>query len=157
MRFHGHLRKCPWNLVESSPIGSSTISLGGLLHCAMVNVHEHDSGWRWNKFLFLEKNVIVSNFTNSARHVVPSMTNSQWNRVLEIFEIDFLSWKTSSLWYRQYLHATRGHLLAEWEAFWISQSLNFEHVFQGFLRQFEVGKKAGRYLDVFNMAKKFFW
>ena len=25
--------KCPWNLVESSPIGSSTISLGGLLHC----------------------------------------------------------------------------------------------------------------------------
>ena len=25
--------KCLWNLVESSPIGSSTISLGGLLHC----------------------------------------------------------------------------------------------------------------------------
>ena len=59
--------------------------------------------------------------------------------------------------YRQYLHATRGHLLAEWEAFKISQSLNFEHVFQGFLRQFEVGKKAGRYPDVFNnMAKKIF-
>ena len=51
-----------------------------------------------------------------------------------------------------------GHLLAEWGAFEISQSLNFEHVFQGFLRQFEVGKKAGRYLDVFNnnMAKTFF-
>ena len=34
--------KCPWNLVESSPIGSSTISLGGLLHCASGS--ERDSG-----------------------------------------------------------------------------------------------------------------
>ena len=51
-----------------------------------------------------------------------------------------------------------GHLLVEWGTFEISQSLNFEHVFQGFLRQFEDGEKAGGYLDVFNnnMAKKCF-
>ena len=61
---------------------------------------------------------------------------------LVIFEIDLPSWKTSSLRYWQHLQAIRGHLLAEWGAFEISQSLNFKHVFQGFLRQFEVGKKS---------------
>ena len=34
-----------------------------------------------------------------------------------------------------------GHVLAEWGTFEISQSFNFEHVFQGFLRRFEAGEK----------------
>ena len=42
-------------------------------------------------------------------------------------------------------------LLAEWGPFDISQSLNFEQVFQRFLRQLEAGEKVGRYPDVFNM------
>ena len=46
--------------------------------------------------------------------------------------------------------------LANWGTFEISQSLNFEHVFQRFLIPSEVGKKAGWYLDVLNnMVKKF--
>ena len=82
--------------------------------------------------------------------------------MLEIFEIDLPSWKRrlysiDSICARPGGGGGGGHLLAEWGAFEISQSLNFEHIFQGFLRQFEVGKKTGQCLDVFNnMAKKFF-
>ena len=104
--------------------------------------------------------VIVSNFTNSGHHVVPSMTNLQ----LQLTRLRSLKsiFRHGNVVFTVLTASARGqggggHLLAEWGAFEIGQLLNFEHVFQGFLRQVEVGKKAGRYLDVFNnMAKTYF-
>ena len=45
--FSSKTLKCPWNLVESSPIGSSTISLGGLLHCVMIAWVRNCNGQTW--------------------------------------------------------------------------------------------------------------
>ena len=101
---------------------------------------------------------IVSNFTNSGRQVVPSMTNSQWKLArLRSLKSIFRHGKRRLYGIDSICVRPGGHRLADWEAFEISQLLNFEQVFRGFLRQFEVGKKAGRYLDVLNnMTKKFF-
>ena len=55
--------------------------------------------------------MIVSNFTNynSGCHVVPIHDEFAVEAcALAIVEIDLLSWKRSSLWYWQHLHATRG-------------------------------------------------
>ena len=88
------------------------------------------------------------------------MTNSQW-KLARFWSLKSIFRHGKRRLYGIDSICTRpgGHLLAEWGAFEISQSLNFEHVFQGFLRQFEDGEKTGRYLDVFknNMAKKLFW
>ena len=73
---------------------------------------------------------------------------------LEIFEIDLPSWKRRLYGIDSICTRRGGHLLAEWEVFEVSLSLNFERVLQGFLRQFEVGKKAGQYL-VQHGEKKF--
>ena len=83
--------------------------------------------------------------SKSSRHFVPSLTNSQRKRTCfwclesifrhgkrRLYGIDSICTRPGG----------GGHLLAEWGTFKISQSLNFEHVFQGFLRQFEAGKKS---------------
>ena len=103
--------------------------------------------------------MIVSNFTNynSGCHVVPIHDEFAVEAcALAIVEIDLLSWKGSSLWYWQHLHATRGASACQMGNLWDQSMAQLWTRFSRLSKTLKMGKKAGRYLDVFNMAKKFF-